>query len=179
MSDEERTFVVKAPPGARPLPGNLRAGRFLVVQVRDPERPEGVVRSVGHLPDGNRVFVLEPAAVDMVPMLPRRDAAEWYGVSDACMKRWCREGVVHSSIMDDGRRWVACPWGADSTDWAEVAGYLLGRMGRDGLREALGQAAESTQAHAWARGDVEPNPYHRQQLRRLFVREKYREAVGG
>ena len=171
-------YVVKAPPGARPLPDSLEAGRF-VLQVRDPEHDPA--KHVGVLASRQKVFVLDPEAVDIVPMLPRRDAATWYGVTDACMKRWCREKVVHSSIMDDGRRWVACPWGADSTNWAEVVGYLLDRLGRDGLRGAMGQNSDAgnTHLHAWARGDVTPNPYHRQRLRRLFVREKWREAAGG
>lgn len=192
--DRRRTFVVKQPAGARPLPDSLRAGRF-VVQVRDPAA-DPVLR-VGHLPGGRNVFVLDPAAVDMVPMLPRREAAAWYGVPLATLKRWCRkdrngEAVVYSSIGEDGRLWVACPWGADSTDWPEVTRYLLGRLGRDELRRALGKHlgdakrgnsgehsdAGNTHLHAWARGDVTPNRRHQEQLRRLFVREKYREAVG-
>jgi len=169
-------YVVKAPPGARRLPDSL--GRYFVVQVRDPEHDP--VKHVGHLAGGQNVFFLDPEAVDMVPMLPRRDAARWYGVAVERMKRWCRNGVVHSSRQDDGRVWVACPWGADSTDWAEVVRYLLDRLGRDGLRTALGQvpATGNTRIHVWARGDVTPNPYHRQRLRRLFVREKWREAAG-
>lgn len=186
-------YVVKAPPGAGPLPDSLGAGRY-VLQVRDPEHDP--VKHVGHLAGGTRVFVLDPEAVDMMPMLPRRDAATWYGVTDACMKRWCRKdrngtAVVYSELVD-GRRYVACPWGADSTDWGEVVRYLLGRLGRDGLRAALGKNlgdakrgdagehsdAGNTHLHAWARGDVTPNQHHRQRLRRLFVREKWREAVG-
>lgn len=173
---------------ARRLPDSL--GRRFVVQVRDPEHDP--VKHVGHLAGGQKIFVLDPEAVDMVPMLPRRDAARWYGVAVERMKRWCRQGVMHSSRQDDGRVWVACPWGADSTDWAEVARYLLARLGRDGLRAALGQKlgdakrgdtgeysdAGNTHLHAWARGDVTPNQHNRDRLRRLFVREKWREAVG-
>jgi len=158
---------------ARRLPDSL--GRYFVVQVRDPEHDP--VKHVGHLAGGQKVFVLDPEAVDMLPMLPRRDAARWYGVTVERMKRWCRNGVVHSSRQDDGRVWVACPWGADSTDWAEVTRYLLDRLGRDGLRTALGQNAGNTRLHAWARGDVTPGRWYRERLRRLFVREKWREAA--
>lgn len=175
---------------ARRLPDSL--GRYFVVQVRDPEHDP--VKHSGHLAGGQKVFFLDPEAIDVVPMLPRRDAAEWYGVPLATLKRWCRKkpkAVVHSTLIG-GRRWVACPWGAQSTDWAEVVRYLLDRLGRDELRRALGKHlgdakrgnsgehsdAGNTHLHAWARGDVTPNRRHQEQLRRLFVREKYREAVG-
>lgn len=158
---------------ARRLPESF--GRYYMV------RGEAVRSALQRRQDagGGAVVIGTDEFSEAMPLAPWREAARWYGVTEDRMKRWRREGVVYAQWID-GRWYVGCPQGAREADWGAVVRYLLARLGRDGLRAALGQRrdASNTHLHAWARGDVTPNPYHRQRLRRLFVREKWREAAG-
>jgi len=155
---------------ARRLPDSF--GRYYMV------RGEAVRAAVQrHRETGGAVVIGTDEFSEAMPLAPWRDAARWYGVTEDRMKRWRRDGVVYAQRID-GRWYVGCPQGAREADWGAVVGYLMDRVGRDGLRAALGQGAGNTRLHAWARGDATPGRWYRKRLRRLFVREKWREAAG-